>query len=354
MHKKKVYILMVSLGILLFNSRLASQNAPVTRLPVIGNLIPNQEIVVPLVVTGFNNIGSCSLTCEYDYSKIQYVSTEINPSLTATGSYAVGDNDRGNGIHRLILGWYGIGTSLPEGAWLVKFKFKYLSGTGSIKWIDNGASCAYTNNEAVFLNDSPTSQYYIDGFLCGSVPPAGVISGPVTVMQGTSDVKYSITPLQDVTGYTWSLPSGAIIDNPVDSSSIQVDFSTSAQSGIISVKGTNSCVSGSSSTLSVTLTPGTTGTDIFQDKENKNKHPEIVIYPNPADQWFIVRWDKPVNDYLILYVYSSNGKLLKNFIIRYSNFETQFIIPVNDLEPGIYFLHFKYGLKQTLKKLIIN
>ena len=86
-------------------------------------------------------------------------------------------------------------------------------------------------------------------------PAAGVITGTASVCAGTSGVTYSITPLSGVTGYSWSLPSGATIVSGNNTNSITVNFGTSASSGTISVAGVNSCGSGTASSLFVSVLP---------------------------------------------------------------------------------------------------
>jgi hypothetical protein len=88
--------------------------------------------------------------------------------------------------------------------------------------------------------------------------PAGTVSGLVVVSQSETGVAYSIAPVANATGYTWSLPTGASIASGVNSNSVTVDFSASAVSGNISVYATNSCANGSvSPDLFVTVIPST-------------------------------------------------------------------------------------------------
>ena len=230
---------------------LFAQNAPVTTAATVANAIPGQNVTVPVTVTNFNTIGSATLTLDYDYSKLHFVSGTQNPLLS--GNFNVGDNDLGNGMHRLILGWYGSGTSLPNGTWIVNYIFTYISGTPSLQWYEMGPSCEYTDANANILNDSPTSSYYINGLVCGSLPAPGTITGINLVCQGQTSVAYSITPLQNVTGYHWLVPPGSSIASGSNTNSIMVDFSTSAASGNIAVNGVNECGNGPSSTLPVTV-----------------------------------------------------------------------------------------------------
>ncbi|NOU17302.1 MAG: hypothetical protein HOO91_07080 [Bacteroidales bacterium] len=73
------------------------------------------------------------------------------------------------------------------------------------------------------------------------VPTVGPIYGTISPCAGSSGISYYVTPIAGVTSYTWTLPSGASIASGAGSSSITVNFSSSAASGNIYVKATNAC-----------------------------------------------------------------------------------------------------------------
>ena len=85
---------------------------------------------------------------------------------------------------------------------------------------------------------------------------AGVISGSNTVCQGRTGVNYTVPDIDDATSYSWTFPSGATIISGGGTSSVSVNFSSSATPGNITVKGNNTCGSGSiSSNFSLTVDP---------------------------------------------------------------------------------------------------
>lgn len=144
-----------------------AQNAPVTTAATISNAVAGQQVIIPVTVADFNNIGSISLTMDYDYSKLHFVSASVNPALS--GVFNVGDNNMGNGTHRLIMGWFGNGITLPNGSYIVKYTFTYITGSAPLEWFDMGPSCEYTDDFGAILNDSPTSAYYINGLVQSQV-----------------------------------------------------------------------------------------------------------------------------------------------------------------------------------------
>lgn len=142
-----------------------------TRASVITNAVPGQQVIVKITVSDFINIGSISLALNYDYSRLNFVSGTINTQLSGRGNYAIGDNDAGNGMHRIISGWYGYGTSLADSTTVLTYVFTYLTGSSILQWYDNGTSCSYTDPSAKTLIDSPSSMYYKDGMVSNTDSP---------------------------------------------------------------------------------------------------------------------------------------------------------------------------------------
>lgn len=80
---------------------------------------------------------------------------------------------------------------------------------------------------------------------------AGAISGTKTVCQGENSVTYTVTAIDNATSYIWVLPTGATGSSTTNS--ITVNFSKSAVSGNITVKGHNDCGDGIVSYTMVTV-----------------------------------------------------------------------------------------------------
>lgn len=83
--------------------------------------------------------------------------------------------------------------------------------------------------------------------------PAGSITGSAVVCQGTTNVSYSISTLNNANSYTWTLPPGAVITAGAGTNAILVDFTNATGSGTVTVSGTNSCGNGTSASLPVTV-----------------------------------------------------------------------------------------------------
>lgn len=78
---------------------------------------------------------------------------------------------------------------------------------------------------------------------------AGPITGNQTICQGTSSEIYTVPAINNATTYIWILPNGAT--GTSSTNSILVDFSKTAISGVLTVKGNNDCGNGVPSTLSI-------------------------------------------------------------------------------------------------------
>ncbi len=226
------------------------QDAPVTTATTINNPAPG-SINVPITVTDFNNIGAISLSLDYDHSVMNFVQGTPNPAIP--GWFIITDNDLGDGFHRIMMGWYGSGFSLPDSSSIMDIEFTYISGTTSLAWYDNGGSCEYADDNYVVLNDTPTGDYYIIGYICGFIATPEPITGNNTICQGDMGVAYSIDTIANATGYTWTIPLGATIITGQNTNAITVDYSDTAVSGMVTVAGINPCGSGPSQQLPVTV-----------------------------------------------------------------------------------------------------
>ncbi len=88
---------------------------------------------------------------------------------------------------------------------------------------------------------------------CPQIPPAGAITGSTNVCANSAGNIYSIAPLINTTGYTWSLPAGATITAGANTTSITVTFGST--SGDISVYGESTCATGAPNSIAVTVNP---------------------------------------------------------------------------------------------------
>lgn len=355
---KRLLLILLIMSILLsgFIQKLMAQNSPVTTASVAGDAVPGQLVPIMVTVTQFISIGSISLSLDYDYSKLHYVSSTLNPFIGSAGNLAIGDNDLGNGKHRLILGWYGSGTvSVPDGSVLVTFSFTYISGSSLLEWFDNGASCSYTDGAANALNDVPYSAYYHNGKICGAIPDPGIITGPGSVTTRATGINYSVGPVLTATKYLWSVPPGAIISGGANTNSITVDYPAGSASGDIAVSCENDCGTGSSAILAVTVQD--IPTEIAEVADNKNKMEftgnDFIVFPNPALGTIFIKSELLEAEELDFSIISLNGTLIKKLPEVKCLQGNVLALNVFDIKPGIYFICVSNDLITVIKRIVI-
>jgi len=113
-----------------------------------------------------------------------------------------------------------------------------------------------TTQYTVVINDGSTTASSAITVTINTLPGnAGQITGPASVCRGENGVSYTIPSITGATTYVWSLPSGATIASGANTNTINVNFSPTASSGLISVYGSNACGSGVASSQQITVKP---------------------------------------------------------------------------------------------------
>jgi hypothetical protein len=206
-----------------------------------------------LTVTGVNGCGSGIVSSNYAIT----VNSVPSAAGTITGTAAV-----------------------CQGASSVAYSVTAISGATGYTWTYSGTGATITGtteNVTISFSASATSgNLTVKGTNgCGdgtvstdyaitvnAIPAAaGAITGTATTCQGATTVAYSVPAISGATSYTWSYSgSGATITGTTEN--VTIDFSASATSGTLSVKGVNGCGEGTASTLDITvsLLPAAAGT----------------------------------------------------------------------------------------------
>jgi len=200
------------------------------------------------------------------------------------------------------------------------------NATSYIWTLTNGASGSSTSNSITlnFLNTATSGNITVKGSnLCGeggssgktiNVNPlplaAGVISGSSSVCQGDPEVGYSLPVVTYATSYIWSLPMG--VSGSSTTRFINTNFGTSAQSGNITVKGSNSCGEGNASTLAVNVFPLPSNAGVISGTTSVCQGQSSITYSVPAiadaDSYF---WTLPNG--------ATGSSTTNSIIVSYSN-----------------------------------
>ena len=128
-----------------------------------------------------------------------------------------------------------IGTSTTNSI-TVSYGYTAVSGNITVKG-HNTCGDGASSSLAVIVNLLPAN--------------AGTISGNTNVNQGQSALTYTVPAIVNSTSYVWTLPTGATGTSTTNS--ITVNYSTTASSGNITVKGHNTCGDGVASNLAITV-----------------------------------------------------------------------------------------------------
>ncbi|MFZ4398655.1 MAG: T9SS type A sorting domain-containing protein [Bacteroidales bacterium] len=109
---------------------------------------------------------------------------------------------------------------------------------------------------------------------------AGTITGLITVCQGQNIVSYTVPVITNATSYSWTLPTGAT--GTSSTNSITVNYGTSAVSGNIKVKGSNSCGIRDSSVLAISVNPLPIAAGTISGTTTVCQGQSVIIYTVPA------------------------------------------------------------------------
>jgi len=252
--------LLTGLMTLLQGSMVFSRNAPVTTAGS-SSVCPGVSVSVPVTVNGFTNIKAITLRLDYDPTQLTFLSyANLNSSIA---SASVNNVSVSPTLTKIMIVWADItALSLANGSKLVDLNFTLLSGSPVLMFnnTDNGGGdCEFADENGASMNDVPTETYYMNATINSlAVVTAGSITGPGIVCSGTSNVLYSVPPVTNATGYIWTVPPGGSIISGGNTNTITVNYSLSASSGNVTVKGTNNCGEGTPSSLPVTLKPSPT------------------------------------------------------------------------------------------------
>jgi len=178
-----------------------------------------------------------------------------------------------------------------QGQTNVTYNVPAISGATSYVWtLPNGFTGTSTTNSITIniANNATSGSISVYGSsICGDGAPsnlnvtvnplpgaAGNISGADTVCQGDNNIQYSIPTIANATSYIWEYSgTGATITN--NGNNITIAFSSTATSGNLTVKGSNSCGNGDLSTNFPIIVKNCTGI-------SENTDISYSIYPNPT------------------------------------------------------------------------
>ncbi|MDP1621761.1 MAG: LamG-like jellyroll fold domain-containing protein [Bacteroidales bacterium] len=198
------------------------------------------------VTVNYNNASGCAAATPASFSVT--VNPTPVPVIGSSNNPCVGSP---NNIYYTETGMTGYVWTVSSGGTIVSGQgTATLNATWNVLGMQT-VSVTYTST-AGCAAATPTVYYQ---FVNSPPGPAGAITGTASVCAGASGVTYSTTPVVGITSYSWTVPSGATIASGAGTTSIVVDFGTSAVPGNITVAATNQCGNGPASSFPVSVSP---------------------------------------------------------------------------------------------------
>ncbi len=152
--------------------------APETTLPIC-QIVNIGTTNLPVVITGFENIGAFCLTFQYDAQAMTYLGNTPNPVFGGqNGSLTVTDAPISGSLRSLNLAYSGNALTLADGDTLAMIGFDFIQGSTDVSWMTEGTSCQYFDGNNTLLPDEPASAYYFDGSVT-------LMEAPVTKIDST-------------------------------------------------------------------------------------------------------------------------------------------------------------------------
>lgn len=175
------------------------------------------------------------------------ITMQVNPIITASVTISVNQNNVCSGTSVTFTA-APVGGGTPSYQW---FKNTVAVGTGatySYAPADGDVVYAVMTSSASCASGSPATSNSITMGVKPLVAAAGPITGPALFTPGTTGVAYSVSPIANATSYIWAYSGTGVTING-SGANVLLDFSASATSGQITVKGRNSCGDGASSSI---------------------------------------------------------------------------------------------------------
>jgi hypothetical protein len=202
------------------------------------------------VTVNFVNPSGCSPSSPTQLNVTVSAPPGAAGSITGTGTVCAGAQgvaySTGTIANAVAYVW-----TLPAGATIA-------TGANTNNITVNYGATATSGNITVYGNNACGNGTVSPAFPVTVNPlpdPAGTITGPASVCQGAMGKVYTVPAINNATGYTWTVPTGATITAGANTNTITVDFGANAISGNITAAGTNACGNGTASNFAVTVNP---------------------------------------------------------------------------------------------------
>jgi subtilisin-like proprotein convertase family protein len=221
-----------------------------------------------------------------------------------------------------------------QGTSAISVQFSSTFGKGSISVVAQN-NCGTSTSRTKSVNGAP------------ALP--GPISGATVVCKGQNGVAYSIAPVYGANSYLWTMPRNTVIASGQGSTSILANYKTTASSGDVRVKASNTCSTTLNQKLAVTVNTCPRSSD-----EASSFTGEWSIVPNPASEQTKIVFG--VKEDAIAEVNLTNviGQSVYRQQIRTHAGNNSFAIDIRKLPRGVYFVTLTQNGESNSKRLVIE
>jgi hypothetical protein len=177
---------------------------------------------------------------------------------------------------------------------------------------------------------------------------SGSISGPSSAVRNQI-VVYSVTAVAGVTSYTWTVPSGWVIQSGQGTTSISVK--AGASSGTVRVTPQSACGAGTS--LSKSVSVGSCNISLNNYAGNSGS----VIFPNPTNANSYIDYQMKEAGTLIVDVYSITGQHVINMTMSHDmagDYSMELPLTEYNLSSGLYFVRLVKDNHQEDLRLVVE
>jgi hypothetical protein len=201
----------------------------------------------------------------------------------------------------------------------VNYSATFTTGTLSVKSVN---ACGMSGSRNVTVKSVPSAP--------------GTITGAASVCANQSGVPFSITAITGATTYNWVVPAGATVASGQGTTSITVNFGTTA--GSVKVRSGNGCGFSAYKTKTVSI--------VCRDAEMDLSIKGITLFPNPFTHEFTLLSESNLS---AINIYDISGRLLETHSTISADHE---IKCGSSLSNGIYFAEIIISGERKIVKLI--
>jgi hypothetical protein len=175
---------------------------------------------------------------------------------------------------------------------------------------------------------------------------AGAITGKDTICQNTANMVYSVPAITGATQYTWTLPAGVTISAGSGTNQVTLLYGTTAQSGNITVIGSNDCGNGAESVKQV-IVKNCTGID------QVNLESTVKIYPNPVSNELTLSINGREQQ-LTLTLSNANGQVVYSEKLTNITPDYKKKLDMTQFSRGVYFIKLSHNDRLFTEKVIVQ